>query len=126
MASLGGALKYKFVEEKKLFGLPFLVYQHVGCNGPLAGILLHTHEPMVAVKHSVIWNDDQSIVAVEYRVAASDNYIFSKFFFANDTRREMDQLPQNDNTLIFHVYFWGLVAICIGFCLLHIHICLSG
>ena len=51
MAALGGALRYKFVEEKEIFGLPFLIYQHVGCNGPLAGIIFHSHDPVVVVKH---------------------------------------------------------------------------
>lgn len=92
MAALGGALKYKFVEEKEIWGLPFLIYQHVGCNGPLAGIVFHSHDPVVVVKHDVVWNDDHSIVAIEYRMAATDGYIFTKWFFANDTWHEMDRI----------------------------------
>ena len=90
MAGLGGALKYLFIKETKMFGLPFLIYKHVQDSGPLAGILVHPHEPVVVVKHDTVWNDDISIVAVEYRMATTDNYIFSKFFFANDTWHELD------------------------------------
>ena len=80
----GGACKYVFHKTRDLGGQLFMVYKHVHQKTPLAGILVHSHQPVIRLEREYHWRGDGEVICVVWNFAASGNYAFSRFFYAND------------------------------------------
>ena len=88
----GGSFKYIPVLERDIFGIKVRVYKHCKqeditqrCPAGYPCILIHAHTPQVIVNHEVIWNSDESVAAIVFTYAATGNYAFSKFYWADES-----------------------------------------
>jgi len=80
----GSANKFVHHKVRDYNGQLFLIYRHVHNQFPFAGILVHSHQPIINLIRELHWREDGEVVAVAWTFAATGNYAFSRFFYAND------------------------------------------
>ena len=80
----GGACKYVFHKTRELWGQLFMIYKHCAGKHMFAGILVHSHQPVIRLEREYHWRGDGEAIAVLWNFSATGNYAFSRFFYAND------------------------------------------
>lgn len=80
------------IAERELWGIKTRVYKHCSQqdnyergDGIYPCVLIHAATPQMVFQHEEIWNDDQSVCAVQFTYLTTGNYAFSKFFWGGES-----------------------------------------
>ena len=69
---------------RELWGQLFMIYKHCAGKHMFAGILAHSHQPVIRLEREYHWRGDGEVIAVLWNISATGNYAFSRFFYANE------------------------------------------
>ncbi|CAL1151089.1 unnamed protein product, partial [Cladocopium goreaui] len=93
----GGAVKYTFEDRIMFHGETCLIYKHIHGRHPKVAVLIHDHQPVVAIDRELVWREDGQVVAIVYSYATTGETITVKTYFCSEritNKVAMDRLLQ--------------------------------
>ena len=79
----GGAVKYTFEDRIMFHGETCLIYKHIHGRHPKVAVLIHDHQPVVAIDRELVWREDGQVVAIVYSYATTGETITVKTYFCS-------------------------------------------